>query len=104
MAAVLRMARAMHEPHCLLSLLAVAAVLNRPYDVRMNPTLSLQDRSHDRSVWVEGHTPEFHPADPLKRRALERWENEGGKIPELSRTDDLMQTRARDHQNRRRRR
>ena len=49
----------------------------------MNSTLFFQDRPHTRSASVARHTPGLDDANVIKRKALERWENEGGKIPEL---------------------
>ena len=51
---------------------------------RMNSTLYRHNGSHTTFTAVELHAPEFHDALAIKRKALERWENEGGRIPELS--------------------
>jgi hypothetical protein len=32
---------------------------------------------------MERHAPGFENARAMETRALERWENEGGKVPEL---------------------
>ena len=50
----------------------------------MNSTLFLHNGSDTTFTAEERHAPEFHDALTIKRKALERWENEGGRIPELS--------------------
>jgi hypothetical protein len=73
----------MRDAHSLVSLPAVAAMLRSLYPFGMNSTFLIQDRSRSRSASVARHTPGLDDAHAIKKKALERWENEGGKIKEL---------------------
>ena len=48
----------------------------------MNPNFLLHDTYHATTA-VERPAPWSSDAVAFKKKALERWENEGGKIPEL---------------------
>ena len=51
----------------------------------MNSTMYFPHQPHVRSASVDRPVSAFVDAHALTRKALERWENEGGRIPELAR-------------------
>ncbi len=74
----------MRVSHGGVSLIAVAMHSPLGYRVLMNSTLFLQNRSDTPSTSIGGHDHVFDEVQAIKRKALERWENEGGWIPELA--------------------
>jgi hypothetical protein len=50
----------------------------------MNFTFPLRHRSDRPTSRPERRTRTFDDAHAVTRKALERWENEGGKVPELA--------------------
>ena len=62
---------------------AVAAALQPRYPQGMNSTLFIHPRSDTAPPANRGHVCGFDEAHLIKK-ALLRWENEGGKIPELA--------------------
>jgi hypothetical protein len=75
---------AMRGAHASISFTAVARMLVRPYFRGMNWTFYLHNPSPATSFSMEHGERGFLDAHAaIQRKALERWENEGGKIPEL---------------------
>jgi len=66
------------------SLHAVADAHGSAYRVGMNSVSFLHHRSESATARVEGRTPLANDPLAITKKALERWENEGGRIPELA--------------------
>lgn len=49
----------------------------------MNSTLYFENRHYSHPVSRERRAPVFGDTTAVVKKAIERWENEGGKIPEL---------------------
>ena len=54
----------------------------------MNTMHFLHHRSETAVAGAERHTSGFHDPHAVTRKALERWENEGGRIPEMGLSKD----------------
>jgi hypothetical protein len=50
----------------------------------MNSTLLLRHRADTAPPMIGRHGSGVDEAQAIKKKALERWENEGGRIPELA--------------------
>ncbi len=67
---------------------AVARACGKRYGGGMNSTLYFENRNYSHPVSLERRAPVF--GDAVVKKAIARWENEGGKIPELFGREDRL--------------
>jgi hypothetical protein len=74
----------MHMAHSCPSFRAVADDNGWGYHAAMKTNPFIHHRSDTDSPREERRPTRFNDSHAIARKSLERWENEGGKIPELS--------------------
>ena len=74
----------MRKAHGYVSFRAVAAINISAYHGRMKSMHSTHKRSDTATSRTEGHAAGFNDPHAVTSKALERWENEGGRIPEFA--------------------
>ncbi len=75
----------MHDTHRSVSVCAAAKVPDLDYPIGMKSVVFIPRRSETAADRAKARTPRPNHPFGLIKKALERWENEGGRIPELAR-------------------